>query len=207
MKKLQTVLMFVLAIAIATPCAYAQSARQIRKTAKKDAKVLRKEGWKTVPGDPSMTAQLEESYRLQNQKDKEGYGKYLDGRAMTTAGSFDAAILQAENLAKLQIAGKMETRMAAIINTKVANEQLGEKDAATLVKTVATSKNLIAQRLGQVITPVKIYRELPNGNTEVTFVTYYSQEMAAKIAKKAMKESLEKDADKLADEIDKLFGL
>ena len=154
-----------------------------------------------------MTAQLEESYRLQNQKDKEGYGKYLDGRAMTTAGSFDAAILQAENLAKLQIAGKMETRMAAIINTKVANEQLGEKDAATLVKTVATSKNLIAQRLGQVITPVKIYRELPNGNTEVTIVTYYSQEMAAKIAKKAMKESLEKDADKLADEIDKLFGL
>lgn len=198
----------VFAIAIATPGAYAQQTeKQIQKAAKKEAKALKKQGWKVVPGDPAIDMQLAESYRLQAQKDEEGYGKYIDGRAITTGQSFDAAIFQAENLAKLQIAGKMETRIAAIINTKVGNEQLDAQEAASLVKTVAANKNLIAQRLGQVITPVKIFRILPNGNTEVSIITYYSQAMALKVAKQAMKEGLGNDADNLSKQIDNILGL
>jgi hypothetical protein len=211
MKKLGMFLMLVVAMAIAMPTTtYAQLRKKeikaIEKSAKKDAKQLKREGWKVAPGNPAMELQLAESYKFQMQKDEDGYDKYIQGEAMTVGQVYDAALFQAESLAKISLASKMETRVIQIIDNKLANEQISEEDAVSLAKSVSSGKNLIAKKLGQVITPVKLYRKLDNGNVEVRVICYYSQAMALKVAKDAMRAELEKEADGLAGQVDDLIG-
>ena len=210
MKKLGMFLMFVLAMTLATPSAFAQLSRkeqrQVEKAAKKEAKQLKKDGWKVAPGNPSLEMQLAESYSMQMQKDESGYGKYIQGEAMTIGQVYDAALLQADNLAKVNLAGKMETRIIQIIDNKLANDQISREDATSLMKSISAGKNLISQTLGQVITPVKMYRDLENGNIEVRVMVYYSQDMALKIAKKAMRDELEKEANGLAGKVEDVIG-
>ena len=203
-------LMLVVAMAIAMPTSYAQLSKkemkQIEKYVKKDAKQLKKEGWKVAPGLPSIELQLTESYKMQMQKDENGYDKFIQGEAMSVGQVYDAAMFQADNLSKLNLAGKMETRVIQIIDNKLANKEISKEEAVSLVTSISASKNLISQRLGQVVTPVKLYRDLPTGNVEVRVIAYYSKELADKAAKAAMRDELEKEANELSDRLDDILG-
>ena len=210
MKKLGMFLMLVVAMAVAMPTSYAQLSKKemktIEKNAKKEAKALKKEGWKVAPGNPSMEMQLTESYKYQMQKDENGYDKFIQGEAMTVGQVYDAALFQADNLSKLNLAGKVETSVIQIIDNKLANKEITKEEATSLATSISASKNLISQRLGQVITPVKLYRDLPNGNVEVRVVVFYSKLMADKAAKAAMRENLEKEANELSKRLDDILG-
>ena len=202
MKKLGTFLMLLVAMTFAMPTSYAQLSKKeekrIEKAAKKDAKDLKKEGWKVAPGNPSMELQLIESYKMQFQKDEYGYDKFIQGEAMTVGQVYDAALSQAQNLSKIDLAAKMETRVIQIIDNKLANKEISRDEATSLATCISAGKNLVAQKLGQVITPVKLYRDLPNGNIEVRVMVFYSQALAMRAAKEAMRGELEKQADALA---------
>lgn len=203
-------LMLVVAMAVAMPTSYAQLTKKemktIEKNAKKEAKDLKKEGWKVAPGNPTIEMQLIESFKMQLQKDDYGYDKFIQGEAMTAGQIYDAALFQAQNLSKIDLAGKMETRIIQIIDTKLANKEISQQEATSLATSVSASKNLVAQKLGQVITPVKMYRDLPNGNKEVRVITYYSQALAMRAVKEAMRGELEKEASTLANELDDILG-
>jgi len=204
-------LLFVVTMAIAMPSnTYAQldkkQLKQIEKAAKKDAKQLEKEGWKVAPGNPSMELQLIDSYKMQYQRDEFGYDKFIQGEAMTVGQMYDAALFQAQNLSKMDLAGKMETRVIQIIDNKLANKEITRDEATSLATSVSAGKNLVAQKLGQVITPVKLYRDLPNGNIEVRVIVYYSQALAMRAAKEALRGELEKDASELAGKVDDIIG-
>ena len=203
-------LMFVLAMAVAMPTSYAQLSKKelktIGKNAKKEAKNLTKEGWKVAPGNPTLEMQLIESYKLQMQKDEYGYDKFIQGEAMTVGQMYDAALFQAQNLSKMDLAGKMETRVIQIIDTKLANKEISQQDATSLATSISAGKNLVAQKLGQVINPVKSYRNLTNGNVEVRVIVYYSQALAMRAAKEAMRGELEKEANDLANDLDRILG-
>lgn len=205
-------LMFVVTMAIAMPSnSYAQldkkQMKQIEKAAKKDAKQLAKEGWKVAPGNPSMELQLIDSYKMQYQRDEFGYDKFIQGEAMTVGQMYDAALFQAQNLSKMDLAAKMETRVIQIIDNKLANKEITRDEATSLATSVSAGKNLVAQKLGQVITPVKLYRDLPNGNIEVRVISYYSQALAMRAAKEALRGELEKEASELAGKVDDIIGL
>ena len=210
MKRLGMFLMFVLAMAVAMPTSYAQLSKKelktIGKNAKKEAKNLTKEGWKVAPGNPTLEMQLIESYKLQMQKDEYGYDKFIQGEAMTVGQMYDAALFQAQNLSKMDLAGKMETRVIQIIDTKLANKEISQQDATSLATSISAGKNLVAQKLGQVINPVKSYRNLTNGNVEVRVIVYYSQALAMRAAKEAMRGELEKEANDLANDLDRILG-
>ena len=213
-------LMLVVAMAVAMPTSYAQLSKremkEIEKTAKQEAKQLKKEGWKVAPGLPSIEMQLKDSYMMQRQKDENGYDKFIQGDAMSVGQVYDAAMFQAENLSKLNLAGKMETRVIQIIDNKLANKEvrdlisiskeISKEEAVSLATSISASKNLISQRLGQVITPVKLYRDLPNGNMEVRVIVYYSRDLADKAAKAAMREELENEANELSERLDDILG-
>ncbi len=119
---------------------------------------------------------------------------------------YDAALFQAQNLSKIDLAGKMETRVIQIIDNKLANKEISRDEATSLATSISAGKNLVAQKLGQVITPVKLYRDLPNGNIEVRVMVFYSQALAMRAAKEAMRGELEKQADDLAGKVDDLIG-
>lgn len=203
-------LMLVVAMAVAMPTSYAQLSKKelktIEKNAKKEAKALKKEGWKVAPGNPSMEMQLAESFKYQMQKDENGYDKFIQGEAMTVGQVYDAALFQADNLSKLNLAGKVETSVIQIIDNKLANKEITKEEATSLATSISASKNLISQRLGQVITPVKLYRDKPNGNVEVRVVVFYSKLLADKAAKAAMRETLEKEANELSKRLDDILG-
>ena len=176
------------------------------KSINKEVRQLKKEGWKVAPGNIALDLQLKESYTKALEKDDKGYDKFVAGEAMTVGESYDAALFQASNLAKLDLAGKIQTEVTELIDNKLANKQLSQKQATSLAESVAASKNLVSQKLGRVLTPVKMYRDLPNGNVEVRTVVYYSHDMAMDILKQTMREDLEQKADDLAKQLDKILG-
>lgn len=209
MKKLSTLLVLALSVVMMASCAsqnLTKDQRTAEKNIKKEVKQLKKEGWKVAPGNIAMDLQLKESYNKALERDEKGYEKFVAGEAMSVGETYDAALFQATNLAKLDLAGKIQTEVTELIDNKLANKQLSQKQASSLAESVAASKNLVSQKLGRVIVPVKMYRDLENGNVEVRTVMYYSHDMAMDIMKQTMREDLEQKADDLSKQLDKILG-
>lgn len=176
------------------------------KAARKEAKKLAKEGWKTAPGALPLEKQLDKSYLMQYQYDSDGFPQYIMAEAMTTAGNYDAAKMQALELAKQNLAGQIQTEITALIENTVANEQMDQSEAASITRSVMASKNLISQSIGRVVPVIEAYREVNGKNREVLIRIAYSQDMAKAAAKKAVKEELEARGDSLHNKLDELLG-
>ncbi|WP_308398288.1 hypothetical protein [Prevotella sp.] len=137
------------------------------KTARKDAKKLKKEGWITVPGALPLEKQLDKSYMMQMEYDEDMYPKYLMGEAMSIGENYDAAKMQALELAKQNLAGQIQTEVTALIENSVANEQLANEDATSVTQSIMGAKNLISQSIGRTIIVMECYRVKTNKNKEV----------------------------------------
>lgn len=176
------------------------------KDARKEAKKLQKQGWMTAPGALPLEKQLDKSYLMQMEYDKDMYPKYLMGEAISTAQNYDGAKMQALELAKQNLAGQIQTEITALIENSVANNQIEAEEATTVTKSVMASKNLISQSIGRTITVVETYRTLQNKNKEVLVRIAYNGAMAKAAAKKALQDSLSKEAESLHGKLDKLLG-
>lgn len=177
------------------------------KSARKAAKQLAKEGWKVMPGQLPMDKQLDRSYRMQYEIGQDGFNSFIFGDASSIGENYDGAKASALALAKQNLAGNIQTSVTAIIKNKVDNAQLKANEAATVTKSLSTGKEFISQKLGRTIPVTEMYRDLPNGNKEVRVMLAYSQQMAVEVAKQAIREDMEKEGDKLGDQLDKMLGL
>ena len=176
------------------------------KAARKEAKRLSKEGWKTAPGALPLEKQLDKSYMMQYQYDTDGFPQFIMAEAMSTGGNYDAAKMQALELAKQNLAGQIQTEVTALVENTVANEQMDQSEAASITRSVMAAKNLISQSIGRVIPVVETYRVVNGNNREVLVRIAYSQEMAKSAAKKAVKKELEQRGDSLHGKLDELLG-
>ncbi len=176
------------------------------KAARKDAKRYKREGWQTVPGALPMEKQLDKSYMMQYEFDEDMFPKFLMGEAMSIGTNYDAAKMQALELAKQNLAGQIQTEVTALIENTVANEQMEAEEAASITRSAMAAKNLISQSIGRTITVMEVYRTLGNKNKEVLVRIAYNSEMAKAAAKKAIREDLEKKGDELHKKLDELLG-
>lgn len=176
------------------------------KTARKEAKRLKKEGWTVVPGALPLEKQLDKAYLMQYEYDTDMYPKYVMAEAMSIGGNYDAAKMQALELAKQNLAGQIQTEVTALIENTVANEQLSAEQAESITRSVMASKNLISQSIGRTITVIEAYRTLANKNKEVLVRIAYNGDTAKALAKKAIREDLEKKGDDLHKKLDELLG-
>lgn len=176
------------------------------KAARKEAKTLKKQGWQIAPGALPLEKQLDKSYMMQQEFDEDLFPKYLMGEAMSIGQNYDAAKMQALELAKQNLAGQIQTEVTALIENTVANKQLEPEDAASVVQSISAGKNLISQSIGRTITVVEVYRSVANKNKEVLVRIAYNSEMAKAAAKKAIREDLEKKGEDLHNKLDKLLG-
>lgn len=199
MKRLITILG---ALFLGTSMLFAQN---YAKTAKKAAKNYVKEGWIVAPGHLPLEKQLEKSYKIQDETDDMGYPKYIIGEAMSVGENYDAAKLQAQELAKLALAGQLQSEIVALVDNTVSNDQLPKDQAVSVTKTVMGSKNLIAQKIGRVITVVECYREMPGKNKQVRVIIAYNMDMALEVAKGAVREELMRQGDELHKRIDEML--
>lgn len=184
----------------------AELGEKATKTARKAAKRLAKEGWTTTPGALTLEKQLDKSYLMQMEYDENMFPKYLMGEAMSIGENYDAARLQAMELAKQSLAGQIQTEVTALIENTVSNKQLAAEEAASVTQTISAAKNLISQSIGRVLTVVEMYRVLGNKNKEVSLRIAYNAEMAKQAAKKAVRQELEKKGDDLHKKLDELLG-
>ena len=176
------------------------------KEARKEAKNLTKQGFFVARGAVPMDKQLESAWTMQLQKDEDGSPKYIVETGNSTAESQTAAKLQATETAKLSIAGNINTQIAALIENNIANQQLNSEEAASVTKTVAASKNLIAQELGRTLLVVEIYRNVGK-NTESDIRLAYDLKSAKEVAKKVIRKQLEDQTKILQDKLDKLMDI
>ncbi|MBQ4502936.1 MAG: hypothetical protein II986_04600 [Alistipes sp.] len=176
------------------------------KDAAKMAKQYKKEGWVVAPGQLPLERQLDRSFQLMIELDENGYQKYVSGEGQSIGNNYDAAKMQALEMAKMQMVSKVQSQISTIVDNTVSNAQLSREQAESVTETVAASKTLISQNIGRVMTVVEVYRDKPRKSKEVRVVIFYNAEMALQSAKKAIRSELEKKGDKLHEQLDKALG-
>ena len=137
------------------------------KTARKEAKRMRKEGWQTTPGALPLEKQLDKAYVIQMEYTADLFPKYITGEAMSIGENYDAA------------------------------KKLSAEQAATITETVMASKNMISQSLGRVLPLVEVYRVLGNKNKEVLVRIAYSADAAKEAVRKTLEEKADGLQDQL----------
>ena len=138
--------------------------------------------------------------------DEDMYPKYLMGEAMSIAENYDAAKMQALELAKQNLAGQIQTEITALIENSVANEQMSGENAASVTRSIMASKNLISQSIGRTISVVECYRVKSDKNKEVLVRIAYNGDMAKAAAKKAVRDNLEDKNEDLQKKLDEILG-
>ena len=222
MKKL---ILFGLGMLLLTSTGYAQNTKEQRKEreaitkmsdkelkakvsrdVKKQAKAFKKQGWQVNVGALSLEKQIEKSQRMQYEYNDDNSPKYFMGEMTAKAQSYAAAKAQALAFAKEDLAGMIATEVTALVENTRANEQISATDAASIAKTVQAGKQLIAQRLTNVIPVVEVYR-MDGKLYEVQTRIFYDRNIALQTAKQIVRQELEKDGKQLHKELDEIWGV
>jgi molybdopterin synthase catalytic subunit len=176
------------------------------KSARKEAKEYEKAGWYVQPGSLPLDKQIEKAWLKQNEETDKGFPAFYVGAGNAVSGTQSAAKIQASSIAKQDLAGKISSSIAAIIETNIGTQQLTAEDAATIQETVSASTEIIAQKLGSVVTLTELYRKVNANNIECNLRLAYSQEMANEEAKKAIKKELEQKTNIAREKLDQIMN-
>lgn len=125
---------------------------------------------------------------------------------MSIGENYDAAKMQALELAKQNLAGQIQTEVTALIKNSVANQQLANEDASSLTQSIMGAKNLISQNIGRTITVMECYRIKTNKNKEVLVRIAYNGAMAKAAAKRAIQEELNEKGEEIHKKLDEILG-
>lgn len=177
MKRLLVIVGLIAAILVPGTVANAQlvSEKKVEKDAKKQAKILVKEGWKVAPGLPSIEMQQLKAAKINNSTDDNYSSKFVIGSAQSVASTYDAAKFQATELAKIDIAGLISSELAGIAKTNIGNQQVNPDLAENIVKTIGAYKNYIATKLTNVISCIDMYKVDPSsGKYTVSIGIFYT---------------------------------
>jgi hypothetical protein len=176
------------------------------KAARKEAKEYEKDGWYVQPGSLPLDKQIEKAWLKQNEETDKGFPAFYVGAGNALAGTQSAAKIQAQSIAKQDLAGKISSSIAAIVETNIGTQQLTAEDAATVQQTVSASTEIIAQKLGSVVTLTELYRKVNANNIECNLRIAYSHDMAMEEARKAIKKELETKTTIAREKLDKIMN-
>jgi len=215
MKKINQLFIGLLVVLMCTASVHAQQDKKALrkdikakaiKDARKEAKKITKDGWYTQPGSLPLAKQVEKAWLKEIDEDENGYPKFYVGTGSSLAGTQSAAKLQASTIAKQDLAGRISSSIASIIETNISTEQLSAEDAVTIQQTVSASTEVIAQKLGRVITLTELYRKSGKKNIECQMRIAYSQELANDAAKEVIKKNLQEKTNITREKLDKLMN-
>lgn len=179
--------------------------RKPLKIAKKKAKEWEKEGFKSL-GLP-LVNQFDRSFMLEYKKTADRTPRYITFQAEANGNSYIAAQSMLENTAKVRIAGKISSSVAALVSVDVHNGVLSAKDANSITKTLENAKVLVAQKLGGTITAVEAYKILPNGNYVLRIRAHYDVQNAAAIIREVLLDELQKEGDLNKAQLESILGI
>ena len=178
---------------------------RVDKDCRKEAKALKKEGWKVAPGKLPIERQLQDSRYAELQEDENGEPYYIVGTHMSKGGNYTTAKKMADSRAMTEIAEKVNSQIAELIKENVANHDYGEGDIEVIDKFVSSNKHLVNARLVKVSPLLEIYREEANGVCQVRVMIAVKAKDAIRAAKGAYVSELAKESDGLAKELDSIL--
>jgi len=184
----------------------AELGQKASKEARKEAKRLMKEGWQAAPGTQPLDQQLDKAYMMKVEIGQDMFPQWIMGDATSVGMNYDAAKMQAQSLAKQNLAGDIKTEVVAVVENSVENVQLGADEAVTVEKTISAGKMLISEKIGRTVPVMEIFRVLPNKKKEVRVVIAYNAQMAKEAAKQAVRGELEKEGEDLVKKVDELIS-
>jgi len=176
------------------------------KDAKNEAKRLKKEGWTVLPGGLPLEKQVDRLYMFLEDFDEDMNPLYIDGTGRGQGENFAAAQVQATELARMELAGKIGSEATGIVDNMVANKMLADDQAASITTTLVENKTIFSQKLGRVQTPLIVTRVLKNNMKEVTVRMVTKKSAVEEIAKEAIRAELEKDGKELSEELKAYFN-
>ena len=176
------------------------------KTARKEAKRLKKDGWIVSPGALPLDKQLDRSYMFELDMDEDMNPLYVTGEGQSIGENYDAAKLQATELARQQIVGKISSETTALIDNLVGNKQLAAEEAATIATLLSEGKTIFSQKLGRVLPVVECYRTLENKNKEVLVRLATKESTIREVMKNYLREEMEKKGAKMSDKLDAMLS-
>lgn len=153
------------------------------KDVKKRVKELQKEGWKSM--DLPLDQQVARTMERRLMTDDEGYDKYIAKTVVTRGGSYSAAQMAAENIAKVRIASDMGASVASLADVALENQEITPMEATSVMTASEKAKVLVSQKLGKLITSMCVYRMVGN-EYEVSITVLYDQKKAIDIAHELM---------------------
>ena len=165
----------------------------VAKDAKKEAKRLKKEGWMVPAGSLPLESQLFQAYKLQAEVNDDMQPKYDFGQAISGGSFYDAAKMQAVELAKAELAGNILTDLTTIVNVKLENQQISADKATSASEIIKEGEAVVSQKLVSPIPLVEIYRTLKDGTVEVQIRLAYDKEKGLKTGINALSTEFEKE--------------
>lgn len=184
-----------------------KQAKEMSKRVKKESKRMKKEGYSVPPGRLPMESQLSRSYEYQFKMGDDGMPMWIIGEASSVGSTKIAAKNQALENAKLNLAGKLETSIVALVENSIGNEQIDMESAESLTKTVTGSKNIISQKIGRVVTLFEAYKPIGGSNVESSVIIAYNLQTGLDNAKSVIREELKDDANKIHEKLDQILDL
>ena len=160
-----------------------QIASKCRKDAKKQAKILTKEGWKPAVGAAPIEDQLYILFLRQYEIDG-NYPKYIIGRAHAVASNYTTAHRTAESRARAEIASNIAVIIKAIAEDALMTKTITAGEVETLSRFMVSTQQEIRQHLGKTDIVFEIYRE-KKGATEFQMCVSYDGEHSKELVRKA----------------------
>lgn len=148
--------------------AWGASGQEINEKIKKTTQRYMREGYQSLPGLPSLKEQVAEVEKWRKNIKTEGNCLMV---TVTAKGSnYNAAKIQAENLARIEITGRVKSRIANITETKVSSLDQGQRGSGVEAHTRIDSKTIAALDLADIEYPMELFRKLKSGETEIILV-------------------------------------
>lgn len=202
------------------------------RTARKEAKrYVKYEGWKVFPGERPLAKMLEQSWIKQEMKKFDPTtGEEKDAFIWATGNGLarnkSAAQMQAIELAKVELAGKMKTEVAALVTANIANAQLSTVDSESITEVTSSAKTITSATLKNVKPVVLLYRtaipkkglkqykrserasrQIKPGNVEVQVTLFYDLYQADIQAREHIKKELKDKLKNNEADLKKLMGM
>jgi hypothetical protein len=134
--------------------------------------------------------------------------------------------MQAMEMAKIELAGKLETQVASLVSANVANAQLSNVDAESIAEVVQSAKTITSAKLKDVKPVVLLYRsqipkkgmkkimkenraasQLKPGMTEVQVTLFYDLYQTDIQVREQIKQDLKDKVKGNEEDLRKLMGM
>lgn len=175
------------------------------KDARRQEKVLVKQGWLVPAGGKRIAKQITESQLLGEELMADETGnpvkRYIIRSAQAVSGSFNAGVAAARANAQVELAAMLETKVAAAMESKLDNQQTTAITVHTVEKFHERAKSIIDACLTNTNTILSIYRLTPQNNYEVQVQIAFDKKELSSRLKRRIQQELEKEGDEDLNDI------